>query len=272
MLWQEFYLTPDPSRQSRRPVRPPPPPPPHPGFFSTCGRAAAIDPCVWQSQSWWRKLKLKRGDEKDKKLSVFLDLDSPFFFLSAMKLKARPVKVEQRPVEKMQKVHEDQKGFAALTIKKGKIFSIIRSYKVEVGPDHTRPYFWPVVNKWSTRIWPGTFLTHPEDIFLARREKIEKLGIFRGNFPKMADPNQATKNLPSPTWAYFWPAVNKRPTHLWPGYFLTHPEDIFFGSKRKKLIYFGFLGEIFHTQTKQRWLTWPEQQNIEPALATFDWQ
>jgi len=31
-----------------------------------------------------------------------------------------------------------------------------------------------------------------------------------------------------PTRAYFWPAVNKTPTQLWPGYFLTWPEAIFF--------------------------------------------
>jgi len=30
------------------------------------------------------------------------------------------------------------------------------------------------------------------------------------------------------TRAYFWPAVNKRPTRLWLGYFLTRPNDIFF--------------------------------------------
>jgi len=33
------------------------------------------------------------------------------------------------------------------------------------------------------------------------------------------------------TWAYFWPAVNKRPTCLWPGYFL--PEEIFLIRREK---------------------------------------
>jgi len=33
---------------------------------------------------------------------------------------------------------------------------------------------------------------------------------------------------PDPTQAYFWPAENKRLTRLWPGYFLTRPEEIFF--------------------------------------------
>jgi len=51
---------------------------------------------------------------------------------------------------------------------------------------------------------------------------------------------------PDPTWAYFWPAVNKRPTHLWPGNFLTRPKANFQG---KKLENFVFLGEIFQTQT-----------------------
>jgi len=40
---------------------------------------------------------------------------------------------------------------------------------------------------------------------------------------------------PDPTRAYFWPAVNKRPTRLWPGYFLTRPEEIFFRPEGKKL-------------------------------------
>jgi len=33
---------------------------------------------------------------------------------------------------------------------------------------------------------------------------------------------------PNPTRTYFWPAVIKRLTWLWPGYFLTRPDDIFF--------------------------------------------
>jgi len=45
-----------------------------------------------------------------------------------------------------------------------------------------------------------------------------------------------------PTQANFWPAVNQRPTHLWPRYFLTWPEEIFFypeGKKRKVLDLLG---------------------------------
>jgi len=36
-----------------------------------------------------------------------------------------------------------------------------------------------------------------------------------------------------PTRKYLWPTVNKGPTHLWPGYFLTQPDDIFFDPKGK---------------------------------------
>jgi len=32
---------------------------------------------------------------------------------------------------------------------------------------------------------------------------------------------------PDPIWVYFWPTVNKRPTRLWSGYFLTRPKSIF---------------------------------------------
>jgi len=41
----------------------------------------------------------------------------------------------------------------------------------------------------------------------------------------------------SPDWLdpslYFWPAENKRPTRLWPEYFLTQPDEIFFDPKGK---------------------------------------
>jgi len=60
---------------------------------------------------------------------------------------------------------------------------------------------------------------------------------------------------PDSTRAYFWPAVNKRPTRLWPGYFPTRPEAIFFDPKGKKLKNLTFLGEIFWilTQTINGW-------------------
>jgi len=53
-----------------------------------------------------------------------------------------------------------------------------------------------------------------------------------------------------PTRAYFWPAVNKRPTCLRPRYFATRPEEIFFDLKGKKLKNLTFLGEIFQIQTQ----------------------
>jgi len=64
---------------------------------------------------------------------------------------------------------------------------------------------------------------------------------------------------PNPTWAYCWPAVNKRPTWLWPAHFLTRPDEIFFDPNLR------FLGEIFktQTQTKDGW--------SNPARATKLW-
>jgi len=74
---------------------------------------------------------------------------------------------------------------------------------------------------------------------------------------------------PDPTRAYFWPTVNKRPTRLWPGYFPTRPEAIFFDPKGKKLKNLTFLEEIFEiqTQTINGWpgLTRPEPQKIDPT-------
>jgi len=45
-------------------------------------------------------------------------------------------------------------------------------------------------------------LTRPDEIFFIRREKFEKFGIFRGNFPtpEVVVPTPATKKLPNPTW------------------------------------------------------------------------
>jgi len=54
---------------------------------------------------------------------------------------------------------------------------------------------------------------------------------------------------PDSTWAYFWPAVNKRPTCLWHGYFLTQPKEIFL-TRRENLKNLTFLGEIFQTKPK----------------------
>jgi len=52
-----------------------------------------------------------------------------------------------------------------------KVFSL----QLEIGPDLTWAYFWPAVNKGPNSLWPRYFLTQPVEIFLIRREKIEKL-------------------------------------------------------------------------------------------------
>jgi len=43
-------------------------------------------------------------------------------------------------------------------------------FRLEMGPDATRAYFWPSRGQ-------------PEEIFFDPREKIKKFDIFRGNFP-----------------------------------------------------------------------------------------
>jgi len=62
---------------------------------------------------------------------------------------------------------------------------------------------------------------------------------------------------PDPTRAYFWPAVNKRLPRLWPGYFPTWPEEIFFWPEGNKIEKLTFLGEIFQIQT-QTINGWPD--------------
>jgi len=77
------------------------------------------------------------------------------------------------------------------------------------------------------------------------------------------DENSRDGPWPDPTQAYFWPAVNKRPTRLWPGYFLTQPKEIFltrrffFWHKGKTIENLTFLGETFQTQT-QTINGWPD--------------
>jgi len=79
--------------------------------------------------------------------------------------------------------------------------------------------------------------------------------------------NDYARDGPDPTRTYFWPAVNKRPTQLWPRYFLTQPNEILFDPKGKKLKKLTFLGEVFqiHTQTTNGWSdpTRPEQQKFD---------
>jgi len=52
--------------------------------------------------------------------------------------------------------------------------------KLEMGPDPTRAEF---CSKRLTRLWPGYFLTQPEEIFTTRREKL-KIWHFWGKFSK----------------------------------------------------------------------------------------
>jgi len=76
---------------------------------------------------------------------------------------------------------------------------------------------------------------------------------------------------PDPTRAYFWPAVNKKLTHLWPRYFLTRPEEILFDPKQKKLENLWFSGEIFQTliQTKDGWPDLRNKKLIRPKSEIF---
>jgi len=72
-----------------------------------------------------------------------------------------------------------------------------------MGPNPTRAYFWPAVNKRSTCLWLSAFWPDPKRFFLTWREKIEIFYIFRGNFPN-SNPNH--KWLTWHDWVKkFWP-------------------------------------------------------------------
>jgi len=76
-----------------------------------------------------------------------------------------------------------------------------------------------------------------------------------------------TEMGPDPARTYFWPAVNKRPTRLWPEYFLTRPDDIFFLPKGLNIEIFDiFRGNFPNPYPNQRWLTQPD-----PTWATKIW-
>jgi len=84
-----------------------------------------------------------------------------------------------------------------------KMFSLLQN--LEMGPDPTRAYFWLAVNSRTTCLWPGYFLTRPKDISMSQREKIEKFGIFRWNFPN-PDSNHRWLTWPTLTQVkIFWP-------------------------------------------------------------------
>jgi len=79
-------------------------------------------------------------------------------------------------------------------------------------------------------------------------------------------PNNPPSDGPwsDPTQAYFWPIVNKRPTWLWPRYFLAQPEAIFFWPEGQKIEKVGILrGNFPSPNLNQRWLTRPNPSNIK---------
>jgi len=73
---------------------------------------------------------------------------------------------------------------------------------------------------------------------------------------------------PDPTRAYFWPAVNKRPTWV-----LSNPtRSNFFLPEGGKLKNLTFLGEIFQilTQTINRWPDPSKKKITRPGSKNFD--
>jgi len=73
----------------------------------------------------------------------------------------------------------------------------------------------------------------------------------------------------NPTRAYFWPAVNKRPTLLWPRYFLTRPKEILLTWSEKSWKIWHFRGNF--PNPNQRWLTQTDPSNkklTQPRLKT----
>jgi len=82
----------------------------------------------------------------------------------------------------------------------------------------------------------------------------------------MVDPARLEMGL-DPTRAYFWPAVNKSPTRLWPRHFPTRPEAIFFDPKEKKIEKFDVFRRNFSNfNPNHKWLTRPD-----PTRATKNW-
>jgi len=79
-----------------------------------------------------------------------------------------------------------------------------------MGHDLTRAYFWPVVNKGPSCLWPGNFMTRPFKIFLTQ---IENFGILGGNF---SDPEVAAQSGQGNN-KMIWPNNN-----FWPGPITTY--------------------------------------------------
>jgi len=66
---------------------------------------------------------------------------------------------------------------------------------------------------------------------------------------ELFNPSQVEMAL---TWAYFKPALNKKPTRLWARYFLNRPEEIFFWPEEKKFDIFR--GNLPNQNQNHRWL------------------
>jgi len=75
----------------------------------------------------------------------------------------------------------------------------IPSHKVEICTDPTRAHFWPIVNKKPTWLWPGYFLSQPDEIFIdLKGKKLKNLEFLGGNIPN-PNPNQRLQTQPDPS-------------------------------------------------------------------------
>jgi len=71
---------------------------------------------------------------------------------------------------------------------------------------------------------------------------------------------------PDPIRAYFWPAVNKMLTRLWPRYFSTRPEEIFLIRREKIKKFDIFRGNFPNSNTNHKWLT-----RLDPGQKCLTW-
>jgi len=63
-------------------------------------------------------------------------------------------------------------------IELSEVFATSKLHQLEMGPDQSRTYFWPTVNKGQTRLWPLYFLTQTENIlFDPKGKKLKSLGF-----------------------------------------------------------------------------------------------
>jgi len=69
-----------------------------------------------------------------------------------------------------------------------------------MGPDLTEAYFWHTVNKGPAHLWPGYFLTRPNEIFLTQREENWKILNLKVKFskPRGGWPDPTQNDLPWP--------------------------------------------------------------------------